>query len=98
MFPTYLTGLTTDAPVASTGDMTKAKLAMLDYLTRVPDAPAAEVASALHLTLPAASMALLRLVRSGLATRAWDRARQTHFYSITTRGRARVEFFAARRA
>jgi len=78
--------------------MTKAKLAMLEYLTRVPDAPAADVAGALHLALPAASMALLRLVRSGLATRAWDCARHAHFYSITTRGRARVEFFFAKRA
>lgn len=78
--------------------MTKAKLAMLEYLARVPDAPAADVAATLHLALPAASMALLRLVRSGLATRAWDRDHHAHFYSITTRGRARVEFFFARRA
>jgi DNA-binding MarR family transcriptional regulator len=65
---------------------------ILAYLTRVPDATAAELAEALDLSLPAAGMALLRLTRSGLVSRVFDRRHGCHCYAVTPKGRARLEF------
>jgi len=48
------------------------KLEILRYLAQVPDAPASGVADALAASLPATGMALLRLWRSGLTSRALD--------------------------
>jgi len=75
----------------------KSKLSLLTYLTDVADASVAEVAGALERPLPATCMALLRLVRQGLASRSWDRRHRTYFYAITPRGRARVNYFSTRR-
>jgi len=77
--------------------MNAGKLALLHCLTQVSDASAADVAAALHIAVPAASMRLLRLVRGGLAGRAWDAQHRAYFYAITPRGQARVNFFSARR-
>jgi DNA-binding MarR family transcriptional regulator len=77
--------------------MNARKLVLLRYLAQVSDASAADVAAALDIAVPAASMGLLRLVRGGLAGRAWDPQHRTYFYAITPRGQARVNFFAARR-
>jgi DNA-binding MarR family transcriptional regulator len=76
--------------------MATGKVALLIYLRTVVDASAREVADALDLSLPTAGMALLRLLRSGLANRTWDPKRGVFFYSITPRGQARVNYFAAR--
>ncbi|MBM3359739.1 MAG: winged helix DNA-binding protein [Betaproteobacteria bacterium] len=72
------------------------KGALLIYLRTIVDASASDVADALEISLPTVSMALLRLVRSGLANRTWDPKRGVFFYSITPRGEARVNYFAAR--
>ena len=69
------------------------RVASLAYLARVPDASAADLAAALGLSLPAAGMLLLRLNRSGLASRAFDEHNGVHCYAITAKGRARLEFF-----
>jgi DNA-binding MarR family transcriptional regulator len=72
------------------------KIAILRYLAQVPDARATEVANALTGSLPAAGMALLRLVRSGLASRALDLTAGVYYYSITPKGRARVQYLSLR--
>ena len=72
------------------------KLAILRCLAQVPDAPASEVADALGASLPAAAMSLLRLVRSGLASRALDVTRGVYYYRITPKGRARVQYLSSR--
>ena len=71
--------------------------AILAYLTRVPDACTADLADALGFSLPGASMHLLRLVRSGLVHRTFDRRQGRYFYSITTKGWARLEFLRGSR-
>ena len=72
------------------------KVEILRYLAQVPDAPASEAATALAATLPATGMGLLRLWRSGLASRAFDVTRRVYYYSITPKGRARVQYLSAR--
>ena len=72
------------------------KVAILRYLAQVPDAPASEVADALTTSLPATGMALLRLVRSGLASRTLDLTRGVYYYAITPKGRARVQYLSSR--
>jgi DNA-binding MarR family transcriptional regulator len=78
--------------------MNERKALLLHHLAQVPDAAAGEVAAAAGISLPAAGMALVRLVRAGLATRAWDPHRRSYFYSISPRGEARVKFFSDRRS
>ena len=68
------------------------KLKILAYLATVTDATAADVADALGATLPAAGMALLRLNRSGLVQRAFDPSRGSHYYALTPRGVARLNY------
>ena len=72
------------------------KLSLLNYLTGVLDAAASDVAQTFQVPLPVAGMALLRLTRSGLATRALDSDRNIYFYSITPKGRDRVQYFSRR--
>lgn len=71
-----------------------AKLDVLAYLARVPDASAAEVGDALGLSLAAAGMALLRLTRSGLVARAVGPNEPCYYYSLTPQGRTRLDFLA----
>jgi DNA-binding MarR family transcriptional regulator len=66
--------------------------AILAYLARVPDACAADLADALGFSLPAASMHLLRLTRSGLARRTFDPRHGRYFHEITAKGRERLKF------
>ncbi len=73
------------------------KVKILAYLAGVTDATAADVAEVLGATMPTAGMALLRLVRGGLASRAWDPGRRAYFYAVTSRGQARLNFLSARR-
>lgn len=72
------------------------KVEILRYLAQVPDAPASEVADALATSLPAIGMGLLRLWRSGLASRAFDVTQGVYYYSITPKGRARVQYLSSR--
>ncbi len=73
--------------------MPSRRLAALQYLARVPDASAADVADALGMSLAAAGMHLLRLTRGGLVTRVFDHHHGVHSYSLTPKGQARLEFF-----
>ena len=72
------------------------KFAILRYLAQVHDAPASEVADALTVSLPAAGVGLLRLVRSGLASRAFDVTQRVYYYCITPKGHARVQYLSSR--
>jgi len=72
------------------------KVALLMYLAQVPDAPASEVADELAVSLPATGMGLLRLWRSGLVSRALDVTHGVYYYSITPKGRARVQYLSSR--
>src|SRR5262245_47739862 len=69
------------------------KLDLLSYLAEVGDADAAETAEALGVPYATSAMALLRLVRQGLASRGIDPHRGTHAYRLTDHGQARLEFF-----
>jgi DNA-binding MarR family transcriptional regulator len=75
-----------------------AKVDILHFLSRVPDASAADMAASLGVSLPAAGMTLLRLVRSGLACRTFDPDAQWYSYALTAKGRARLDFFEAQDA
>jgi MarR family len=72
-----------------------AKADILHFLSRVPGASAADVTASLGVSLPAAGMTLLRLVRGGLACRTVDPHAQWYSYALTDKGRARLDFFAA---
>lgn len=69
-----------------------AKGNIMHFLSRVPDAPAADVAAGLGVSLPAAGMALLRLTRGGLVCRTFDPHTQCYYYALTDKGRARLQF------
>ena len=71
---------------------TKRKVLILECLIRAPEVTSAELAALLELSPPAAGMALLRLTRSGLVSRIFDRRHGCHCYAITSKGRARLEF------
>ncbi len=73
-----------------------AKLDILEYLARVPDATADDVGRALGLSPPASGMALLRLTRSGLVSRALDPRDHRYYFSLTAQGRARLDFLMRR--
>ena len=75
-----------------------AKADILHFLSRVLDASAADVAASLGVSLPAAGMTLLRLVRGGLACRTFDPDAQWYSYALTAKGRARLDFFEAQDA
>ncbi len=70
------------------------KITILRYLAQIPDAGAPDVADALDASLAAAGMALVRLVRPGLVSRALDIERSTYYYSLTTKGRERVHYLS----
>ncbi len=64
--------------------MTKHEL--LEHLDRVIEATAAEVATAFGEEDAAAGMALLRLVRQGLASREFDEPAGAYVYALTDKG------------
>lgn len=66
---------------------------LLAYLADVGEAEAATVADAFGLPYPTCAMALLRLVRQGLAGRALDPDRQSYAYWLSHQGYARLTFF-----
>ncbi len=65
---------------------------LLEHLAPVEEANAHEVAEAFGVPYPVAAMALLRLVRQGLAARSRDPNRGTYRYEITDRGGARLQY------
>ncbi len=69
------------------------KHGVLAYLAQVGEADATAVADALGVPYGTAAMALVRLVRQGLATRSVDPHRGTYSYRLSDHGQARLNFF-----
>jgi DNA-binding MarR family transcriptional regulator len=65
------------------------KVRILSLLSRQADLDALALSEQVGCAQPAASMALLRLVRQGLLNRAWDPQERRFFYSLTPKGRLR---------
>ena len=70
-----------------------AKTEVLHYLAEHGGVDASQVAAALGLDAPAAGMALLRLVRQGLANREFDGPTGAYVYALTDKGLARLAYF-----
>ena len=70
--------------------MIKARL--LQQLDQADCPDAHEVAESLDMSYPAAAMALLRLVRQGLATRYRDFDNGLYWYELTEKGEARLDY------
>ncbi len=69
------------------------KYELLEYLDGGTQPTAAEVAAAFGEDEAAAGMALLRLVRQGLASRELDEPTGAYVYALTDKGRARLAYF-----
>jgi hypothetical protein len=69
------------------------KHAVLAHLADVDVGDAEDFASAFDISYPAAAMALLRLVRQGLASRSVDPSEGRYTYRLTDHGYARLAFF-----
>ena len=65
------------------------KVRILSLLSRQADLDALALSEQVGCAQPAASMALLRLVRQGLLNRAWDPQERRFFYYLTPKGRLR---------
>jgi len=70
------------------------KQALLKILAVHEDLDAASVAHELGCTRAAAGMLVLRLTRHGLIQRAFDPDDRVFFYSVTSKGRARLAYWA----
>ena len=68
------------------------KLILLRALDRIDKPDAHDVADALGVSYPAAAMALLRLVRQGLAARYREPETGLYWYELTAKGEARLDF------
>jgi DNA-binding MarR family transcriptional regulator len=68
------------------------KQQVLAYLRSAQGVDADEVATAFGVTYPTAAMALLRLTRQGLATRALDPGSGLYWYALTPRGLERLRY------
>lgn len=66
---------------------------VLAALAEAGEAGAAEIAEALGVPYATGAMALVRLVRQGLAGRRLDPPRGTYSYWLTDHGHARLAFF-----
>ncbi len=66
---------------------------LLAYLAEIGEADATEIANALGVPYATGAMALVRLVRQHLASRAVDPHRRLYVYELTDHGRARLAFF-----
>ena len=72
------------------------RIEVLRYLREVPDALTTELARALGRSQPAIGMSVLRMLRVGLVTRAVDERDLRYYYTLTSKGRARLEYFERR--
>jgi len=68
------------------------KLAFLKELDRFERPDARELAVGLGISYSAAAMALLRLVRQGLASRYRDPESGLYWYELTAKGEARLDY------
>jgi DNA-binding IclR family transcriptional regulator len=73
--------------------MTVTKQELLGHLAQVRGVDAEEVAAAFGVPYPTAAMALLRLTRQGLVTRALDPASGLYWYALSPRGLERLRYF-----
>ena len=69
---------------------------LLACLAQVGDADASEVAGALGVPYSVAAMALLRLVRQGLASRFVDPDRGIYWYRLSESGEDRLAYLRTR--
>jgi DNA-binding MarR family transcriptional regulator len=69
------------------------KVHILSILSHQADLDALTLSERVGCTQPAASMALLRLVRQALLNRAWDPQERRFFYSFTPKGRLRWAYY-----
>ena len=74
-----------------------AKLIFLRALDQIEKPYAHDVAETLGVAYPAAAMALLRLVRQGLAARYRDPESNLYWYELTAKGEDRLDFLDASR-
>ena len=68
------------------------KLIFLRLLARSDKPDAHQIALTLGVSYPAAAMALLRLVRQGLAARYRDPESDLYWYELTAKGEVRLDF------
>ncbi len=68
------------------------KMQLLQGLDRVDRPDAYDIADSLRVSYPAAAMALLRLVRQGLAARYLDPESDVYWYELTPKGEARLDY------
>jgi DNA-binding IclR family transcriptional regulator len=68
------------------------KRELLAYLRSTRGVDAEEVADAFGVPYPTAAMALLRLTRQGLVTRALDPASGLYWYALSRRGLERLSY------
>jgi DNA-binding MarR family transcriptional regulator len=69
-----------------------AKFEILAHLARIEDADARDIAQAFFVRYSVAAMALLRLVRQGLAERSRETTRGSYRYRLLPRGRDRLRY------
>lgn len=70
------------------------KIHVLDYLEGNKEQDVRQVARACKMTFQAAGMLLLRLFRQGLIKRELDAHDHVFFYSLTSKGLARLRFYS----
>jgi DNA-binding MarR family transcriptional regulator len=69
------------------------KLQILSYLEMNEEQDVGQIAEEFQMTFEAAGMLLLRLFRQGLLKRELDAQDHMFFYSITPKGRGRLNYF-----
>lgn len=69
------------------------KLQILSYLEINEEQDVGQIAEEFQMTFEAAGMLLLRLFRQGLLKRELDAQDHLFFYSITSKGRDRLNYF-----
>ena len=72
------------------------KFQILNYLEKVREQDAGQVASAFQISCETAGMRLLRLFRQGLVCREFDPNDRVYFYSLTNKGRQRLIYLESR--
>jgi len=65
---------------------------LLQEVDRADQPDAYDIADSLSVSYPAAAMALLRLVRQGLAARYLDPESGVYWYELTSKGEARLDY------
>ncbi len=69
------------------------KIQILNYLEKVKEQDAGQVAAAFQCSCEASGMKLLRFFRQGLLKRELDSDNRLFFYSLSKKGRDRLNYF-----